>query len=101
MDAIKKKMEKLSAETAAAETRIETFERMKEANEAEAEKYEEQLRLVSNYLNSHSLSTSSFLISQVNKKIQNIESNYDVAVEDLFNQSVKLEAMEKKASAKR
>ena len=97
MDAIKKKMEKLSAETAAAETRIETFERMKEANEAEAEKYEEQLRLVSNYLNSHSLSTSSFLISQVNKKIQNIESNYDVAVEDLFNQSVKLEAMEKKA----
>ena len=97
MDAIKKKMEKLSAETAAAETRIETFERMKEANEAEAEKYEEQLRLVSNYLNSHSLSTSSFLISQVNKKIQNIESNYDMAVEDLFNQSVKLEAMEKKA----
>ena len=97
MDAIKKKMEKLSAETAAAETRIETFERMKEANEAEAEKYEEQLRLVSNHLNSHSLSTSSFLISQVNKKIQNIESNYDMAVEDLFNQSVKLEAMEKKA----
>ena len=97
MDAIKKKMEKLSAETAAAETRIETFERMKEANEAEAEKYEEQLRLVSNDLNSHSLSTSSFLISQVNKKIQNIESNYDMAVEDLFNQSVKLEAMEKKA----
>ena len=33
----------------------------------------------------------------MNKKIQNIESNYDVAVEDLFNQSVKLEAMEKKA----
>ena len=32
----------------------------------------------------------------MNKKIQNIESNYDVAVEDLFNQSVKLEAMEKK-----
>ena len=50
MDAIKKKMEKLSAETAAAETRIETFERMKEANEAEAEKYEEQLRLVSNII---------------------------------------------------
>ena len=33
----------------------------------------------------------------MNKKIQNIESNYDVAVEDLFNQSVKLESMEKKA----
>ena len=39
-------MEKLSAETAAAETRIETFEAMKLANEAEAEKYEEQLRMV-------------------------------------------------------
>ena len=36
-------------------------------------------------------------LCQVNKKIQNIESNYDVAVEDLFNQSVKLESMEKKA----
>ena len=46
MDAIKKKMEKLSAETAAAETRIETFEAMKLANEAEAEKYEEQMRMV-------------------------------------------------------
>ena len=46
MDAIKKKMEKLSAETAAAEMRIETFEAMKLANEAEAEKYEEQLRMV-------------------------------------------------------
>ena len=50
MDAIKKKMEKLSAETAAAETRIETFEAMKLANEAEAEKYEEQLRMVSNII---------------------------------------------------
>ena len=50
MDAIKKKMEKLSAETAAAETRIETFEAMKLANEAEAEKYEEQLRMVKTFL---------------------------------------------------
>ena len=50
MDAIKKKMEKLSAETAAAETRIETFEAMKLANEAEAEKYEEQLRMVCNII---------------------------------------------------
>ena len=78
MDAIKKKMEKLSAETAAAEARISHFERMKESNEAEAEKFEEQLRIV-------------------NKKIQTMESAYDVTVEDLFNQSVKLEAMEKKA----
>ena len=96
MDAIKKKMEKLSAETAAAETRIETFEAMKLANEAEAEKYEEQLRMVSKIiLNSHFFHL--LFIKQVNKKIQNIESNYDVAVEDLFNQSVKLESMEKKA----
>ena len=50
MDAIKKKMEKLSAETAAAEMRIETFEAMKLANEAEAEKYEEQLRMVKEFL---------------------------------------------------
>lgn len=79
MDAIKKKMEKLTNETAAAEARIETFERLKESNEAEAEKFEEQLRIV-------------------NKKIQSLESAYDVTVEDLFNQTVKLEAMEKKAS---
>merc|ERR1711962_828579 len=78
MDAIKKKMEKLANETAAAEARISHFERLKEANEAEAEKYEEQLRLV-------------------NKKIQGMESSFDMTVEDLFNQSVKLEAMEKKA----
>ena len=78
MDAIKKKMEKLSNETAAAEARIEHFESLKASNEAEAEKYEEQLRVV-------------------NKKIQGMESSYDMTVEDLFNQSVKLEAMEKKA----
>ena len=58
MDAIKKKMEKLSAETAAAETRIETFEAMKLANEAEAEKYEEQLRMVILIFYQHSLSPS-------------------------------------------
>ena len=58
MDAIKKKMEKLSAETAAAETRIETFEAMKLANEAEAEKYEEQLRMVILIFYQYSLSPS-------------------------------------------
>ena len=45
MDAIKKKMEKLTNETAAAEARIETFERLKESNEAEAEKFEKTSEL--------------------------------------------------------
>ena len=44
MDAIKKKMEKLSNETASAEARIAHFEDIKAANELEAEKFEEQLR---------------------------------------------------------
>eukprot|EP00091_Calanus_sinicus_P005130 TRINITY_DN1550_c0_g1_i2.p1 TRINITY_DN1550_c0_g1~~TRINITY_DN1550_c0_g1_i2.p1 ORF type:complete len:287 (-),score=82.53 TRINITY_DN1550_c0_g1_i2:290-1150(-) len=78
MDAIKKKMEKLANETNDAENRIAQLEEMKEANEREAEKYEEQLRIIQ-------------------KKIQNMESAFDVCIEDLFNQTVKLEAMEKKA----
>ena len=40
MDAIKKKMEKLSNETNDAENRIAQFEEMKAANEREAEKYD-------------------------------------------------------------
>merc|ERR1712047_66409 len=47
-------------------------------NEAEAEKYEEQLR-------------------NIQKKMQAMESAFDVCTEDLFNQTVKLEEMEKKA----
>ena len=43
MDSIKKKMEKLANETAAAEARIAAFEDLKAKNEAEAEKFEEQL----------------------------------------------------------
>ena len=78
MDAIKKKMEKLANETNDAENRIEQYEALKAANEREAEKYEEQLRIIQ-------------------KKIQNMESAYDVCIEDLFNQTVKLEAMEKKS----
>merc|ERR1712110_663727 len=54
------------------------FESVKALNEAEAEKYEEQLR-------------------GVQKKIQAMESQYDVCTEDLFNQTVKLEEMEKEA----
>ena len=78
MDSIKKKMEKLANETASAETRIAHFEEIKAANEAEAEKFEEQLR-------------------NVQKKMQSMESQFDVTTEDLFNQTLKLEEMEKKA----
>merc|ERR1711970_335226 len=78
MDAIKKKMEKLANETNDAEERIAHFEQVKAANELEADKFEEQLRVIQ-------------------KKIQNMESSYDVCIEDLFNQTVKLEGMEKKA----
>ena len=78
MDSIKKKMEKLSNETAIAEARISHFEEIKAGNEAEAEKYEEQVR-------------------NIMKKMQGMESAFDVCTEDLFNQSVKLEEMEKKA----
>merc|ERR1711953_55398 len=68
----------LSNETATAEARIAHFEDIKAANEAEAEKFEEQLR-------------------NIQKKMQAMESQYDVCIEDLFNQTVKLEEMEKKA----
>jgi len=78
MDAIKKKMDKLANETAEAEARIAHFEEIKAANEVDADKFEEQLKAVQ-------------------KKIQGMESAYDVCIEDLFNQSVKLEEMEKKA----
>ena len=48
MDAIKKKMEKLSNETADAERRISQFEDIKAVNEQEAEKFEEQLGIIQN-----------------------------------------------------
>merc|ERR1711899_88070 len=78
MDSIKKKMEKLASETAEAEARIAHYEQIKAQNEAEAEKYEEQLRVVQ-------------------KKMQAMESQFDVCTEDLFNQTIKLEEMEKKS----
>ena len=77
MDSIKKKMEKLANETAAAEARIAAFEDLKAKNEAEAEKFEEQLR-------------------NIQKKIQSMEGQYDACTEDLFNQTIKLEELEKK-----
>ena len=67
MDSIKKKMQKLAMETADAEVRIANFEAIKASNEAEAEKFEEQLRVVQ-------------------KKMQAMESQFDVCTEDLFNQ---------------
>merc|ERR1712122_434354 len=70
--------EKLSNETADAESRIAHFEEIKAQNEAEADKFEEQLR-------------------NIQKKMQAMESAFDVCTEDLFNQTVKLEEMEKKA----
>ncbi|XP_023334591.1 tropomyosin isoform X2 [Eurytemora carolleeae] len=78
MDSIKKKMEKLASETAEAEYRIAHFEELKAANELEAEKYEEQVR-------------------NIQKKMQSMEGQFDGCTEDLFNQSIKLEEMEKKA----
>merc|ERR1712154_315364 len=60
------------------ELRIAHFEELKAQNEAEAEKYEEQVR-------------------NVQKKMQAMESQFDVCTEDLFNQTIKLEEMEKKA----
>ena len=44
MDSIKKKMEKLSKETALAEERISAYEDQKAQTELEAERFEEQLR---------------------------------------------------------
>merc|ERR1711981_284119 len=72
---IKKKMEKLANETAEAEARIAHFEELKAQNEAEAEKFEEQVR-------------------NVQKKMQAMESQFDVCTEDLFNQTIKLEVQE-------
>merc|ERR1712242_682874 len=72
MDSISKKMEKLANETAEAESRIAHFEELKAQNEAEAEKFEEQVR-------------------NVQKKMQAMESQFDVCTEDLFNQTIKLE----------
>ena len=37
-------------------------------------------------------------MKHIQKKIQQTESAFDVATEDLFNQTIKLEEMEKKAN---
>ena len=86
MDSIKKKMEKLSNETADAESRIAHFEEIKAQNEAEADKFEEQVGL----MKIMKMFAMSFFFPQkvrnIQKKMQAMESAFDVCTEDLFNQ---------------
>jgi len=78
MDSIKKKMQSLATETANARARAERWEREVAQINATADHFEEQVR-------------------QLQKKIQATEGQFDVCTEDLFNQTLKLEEMEKKA----
>ena len=79
MDSIKKKMQNLANETANAKARAEKWEDEATDINADADQKEEQVR-------------------SLQKKIQAIEGAYDVCTEDLFNQTIKLEGMEKKAN---
>lgn len=78
MDSIKKKMQSLGTETANAQARCNRWEKEVETTNAGADHLENQVK-------------------NLQKKIQNTESAYDVCTEDLFNQTIKLEEMEKKA----
>merc|ERR1712203_381104 len=78
MDSIKKKMQSLARETANATARAEKWEKEVAAINATADGFEEQVK-------------------NLQKKIQQTESAFDVCTEDLFNQTIKLEEMEKKA----
>merc|ERR1711970_58923 len=75
MDSIKKKMQSLARETANATARAEKWEKEVAAINATADGFEEQVK-------------------NLQKKIQQTESAFDVCTEDLFNQTIK---MEKKA----
>ena len=79
MDAIKAKMVKLSRETDTANARANKFDDEGEGYKKEAEKIEQQL-------------------ATLTKKFQSMESQYDCAVEDLFNATIKLEEKEKVAA---
>jgi len=79
MDAIKKKMVSLSAETETATAKANRFEEEAIAAGKEGDKIEEQLRVLQ-------------------KKMQTVEGSYDCAAEDLFNASIKLEEKEKVAA---
>merc|ERR1711936_400416 len=78
MDSIKKKMQSLARETANATARAEKWEKEVAAINATADGFEEQVK-------------------NLQKKIQQTESAFDVCTEALFNQTIKLEEMEKKA----
>merc|ERR1711970_1531056 len=78
MDSIKKKMQSLARETANATARAEKWEKEVASINATADAFEEQVK-------------------NLQKKIQQTESAFDVCTEDLFNQTIKLEEMEKKA----
>jgi len=78
MDSIKKKMQSLANETASAVARFERWEKEVIATNTTADNLEEQVKAIQ-------------------KKIQATESQFDVTTEDLFNQTIKLEEMEKKA----
>ena len=79
MDSIKKKMQSLASETANATARAEKWEREVNSINNTADAFEEQVK-------------------NLQKKIQQTESAFDVCTEDLFNQTIKLEEMEKKAN---
>ena len=79
MDSIKKKMQNLANETTNAQKRAEKWEREADGINAEADQREDQVR-------------------SLQKKIQSTEGAYDACTEDLFNQTIKLEEMEKKAN---
>merc|ERR1712051_604988 len=78
MDSIKKKMQSLARETDNATARAQKWEKEVASINATADAFEEQVK-------------------NLQKKIQQTESAFDVCTEDLFNQTIKLEEMEKKA----
>lgn len=80
MDAIKKKMVKLSTETDTATARADKFDAIGLEASAEADKIEEQLK-------------------HLTKKFGAQESQFDAVNEDLFNATIQLEEKEKVASS--
>jgi len=78
MDSIKKKMQSLANETSSAVNRFQKWEKEVTSINANADHLEDQVKAIQ-------------------KKIQQTESAFDVTTEDLFNQTIKLEEMEKKA----
>lgn len=80
MDAIKKKMVKLTTETETATIRADKFDTIQVKGAKEADRIEEELR-------------------HLTKKFGAKESHYDSIIEDLFNATLQLEEKEKVASS--